>query len=321
VSDLRSLPKANLHLHLTGAMRPATLVELADVHGLTVPPPLPAGAHPWETFQTRYDAARSAIRGPDDLRRVVTEAITDNVADGCTWLEIQLDPTSYAPLLGGFEPVIEAALDAMKDAPCGLIIASSWARSGEHAKQLAQLAVRYTDTVGFGLSNDERRGDVDDFVAACEIAADKIVAPHAGFYEGAWHVRDCVQKLGARRIGHGLTAMGDQETVAWLAERGVALEVCPTSYPPLGVAEFQDLPLKELLGAGVPVALASDDPLLFGANVTDQYVIARDIIGLTTAELAMIARHSIEASAAPAEIRTRTVTAINAWETAAARSR
>ena len=321
VSDLQSLPKANLHLHLTGAMRPTTLAELAAGHGLTVPPPLPPGAHPWEAFQTRYDAAREAIRGTDDLRRVIREAIADNLADGCVWLEIQLDPTSYAPLLGGFEPVIEAALDAMKDTPCGLIIASSWARSGEHAAKLAELATRYEGVVGFGLSNDERRGKVDDFIAAARIAAGKILVPHGGFYEGAWHVRECVDKLGAHRIGHGLTAMKDQETLAHLAECGVALEVCPTSYPPLGVAEFEDLPLRDLLNAGVPIALASDDPLLFGANVTDQYVIARDIIGLTGDELAAIARHSIEASAAPADLKSRTVAAITAWGRAAGRSR
>ncbi|TCO46613.1 adenosine deaminase [Actinocrispum wychmicini] len=316
MSDLRTLPKANLHLHLTGAMRPGTLAELADRYGLTVPSPIPPGARAWEEFQTRYDAAREAIRTTEDLRRVVTEAIEDNVADGCAWLEIQLDPTSYAPLLGGFEPVVEAALDGMRAAPCGLIIASSWARSGEHASQLALLANNYADVVGFGLSNDERRGKVDDFVDAARIAADKLRVPHGGFYEGPWHVRECVEKLGANRIGHGITAMRDKETVAFLADRGVALEVCPTSYPPLGVLDFHELPLRELLDAGVPVTLGSDDPLLFGAGVTDQYVIARDAIGLDDTELAAIARHSIEASAAPADLQARTITAISAWITA-----
>lgn len=316
MEDLRALPKANLHLHLTGAMRPATLVELAAVHGLTVPPPLPMGeAHPWEAFQTRYDAARACIRTADDLQRVVREAVADSQADGCTWLEIQLDPTSYAPLLGGFEAVVEAALDAMAGSPAGLIIASSWARSGTHALELAQLAVRYPDVLGFGLSNDERRGTVADFVAAFEVARDAglVLVPHGGFYEDSWHVRSCVTDLGAHRVGHGLTAMRDPATLAFLAERGVALEVCPTSYPPLGVATLESLPLRTLLDAGVPIALGSDDPLLFGADVTAQYVIARSVIGLTDRELALAARHSIEASRAPAEVKNATVKAIDAW--------
>lgn len=314
--DLRRLPKANLHLHLTGSMRPSTLVELAAAHGLAVPPALPAGqAHPWETFQTRYDAARAAIRSADDLRRVVTEAIDDNLADGCVWLEIQLDPTSYAPLLGGYEPVIEAALDATRGRPCGLIVAASWARSGAHATALARLATRYPEVVGFGLSNDERRGSVPDFVEAFGIAVDAglISVPHAGFYEDSWHVRACVDELGARRIGHGLTAMRDRHVLGHLADNQVTLEVCPTSYPPLGVADYESLPIADLLDAGVPVALGSDDPLLFGAGTTAQYVIAHEVIGLSGKQLAALARHSVLASAAPGDLRRDTVEAIETW--------
>lgn len=316
MADLRALPKANLHLHLTGAMRPATLVELAALYGLSVPPPMPAGeTHPWEAFQSRYDAARACIRTAGDLQRVVGEAIADSVADGCAWVEIQLDPTSYVPLLGGFEVVVEAALDAMAGSPCGLVIASSWARSGAHARQLAELAVRYPGVAGFGLSNDERRGTVGDFTEAFAIAGDAglILVPHGGFYEEAWHVRACVEELGAHRIGHGLTAMRDPETLALLADRRVALEVCPTSYPPLGVATYESLPLRALLEANVPIVLASDDPLLFGGDVTAQYAIARSVLGLTDTELAAIARHSIDVSTAPAQLKATTGKAIDAW--------
>jgi adenosine deaminase len=320
VDDLRALPKANLHLHLTGGMRQATLVELAAVHGLTVPPPLPMGeAQPWEVFQALYDARRAAVRGAGEIHRIITESIEDNLADGCTWLEIQLDPTSYAPLLGGYEPVVEVALDAMEGKPCGLIIASSWARSGAHATELARLAARYTKVVGFGVSNDERRGRIEDFADAFRIAADAglVSVPHGGFYEDAWHVRACVDVLGAKRIGHGITGMRDEPTLRHLAEHQVALEVCPTSYPPFGVASLESLPIREVLDAGVPVALASDDPLIFGADVTAQYAIARDVIGLSDKELAAIARHSISASTAPDDIKRQTLAAIESWSTAA----
>lgn len=305
-------------------MRPDTLVELAARYAVDVPPPLGPGRHEWRDFQSRYDAARSVIRTADDIQRVVSEAVEDNVADGCEWLELQADPTSYVDLLGGLEPVVEALLQGLADAPAALIVTSSWTRSGLHAENVARAAVRYAGqgVVGFGLSNDERLGFVDDFAAAFRIAgsAGLLGTPHAGFYEPAWHVRACVETLGASRIGHGLTAAGDPATVELLAERRIALEVCPTSYPPFGVAELHELPVRALLDAGVPVALASDDPLLFGANVTDQYTIARRNLGLTDDELAAIARHSITASAAPDQVRHRLTAAVDAWLTPAAGS-
>lgn len=316
--DLRALPKANLHLHLTGSMRPQTLAELAKRHGIPVPPVFNgSGAHGWSAFQERYDAARAALRTAADVARVVTEAVEDNLADGCGWLELQVDPTSYAPALGSLEAVVETVLEAVAGAPAGVIVSSSWARPGAHASRLASVAARYAGqgVVGFGLSNDERAGVVAEFAPAFRLAADAglLGAPHAGFYEAAWHVRECVETLGAQRIGHGLTAAADPSTVALLASRSVALEICPTSYPPFGVADLATLPISALLDAGVPVTLGSDDPLLFGAQVTDQYRIARDTIGLSDAELAAIARHSITASAAPPEVRRLLQDGIDAW--------
>src|SRR5947207_12128303 len=158
--DLRGLPKANLHLHLTGSMRPATLAELSDRYGLPMPPPLPPGAHEWAVFQGRYDAARAALQSASDIRRVVAEAIEDNLADGCGWVELQLDPTSYAGRIGGLEPVVEAALDAVSGQPAAVIVSSSWARPGAHAAELARVAAPYAGlgVVGLGPSNDQPLG-------------------------------------------------------------------------------------------------------------------------------------------------------------------
>jgi adenosine deaminase len=318
VRDLRTLPKANLHLHLTGAMRPATLAELAARDGLAVPPPLPAGVSGWPAFQGRYDAARAALRDADDVARVVVEAAADDAADGCGWTEIQVDPTAYAPRLGGLAAAVEAVLAGAAAAPIGVgvIVAASWAAPPEHALALAALAARYAGrgVVGFGISNDERLGRVAGFAGACRLAADAglLVVPHAGFYEPAAHVAECVRVLGARRIGHGVTALACPRTVGLLAERGVALEICPTSYPPFGVLTGP-LPLRAALAAGVPVALGTDDPLLFGVGLAGQYGIVRDVLGCTDADLAALAAQSVAASAAPTEVKARLTGAIPAW--------
>jgi adenosine deaminase len=317
--DLRYLPKANLHLHLTGAMRPATLAELATRYGLAVEPAtlLTGSGHGWSVFQSRYDAARSVIRTAEDIARVVGEALTDDAEDGCGWLELQVDPTGYAGAVGGLEPVLEAVLAAAAGR-AGIIVASSWARPPAHAERLARLAARYAPygVVGFGLSNDERGVPVADFAPAFRVAAEAglLGTPHAGFYEPAWHVRDCVTLLGARRIGHGLTATVDSATLALLAERSVTLEVCPTSYPPLGVAaDLSAVPVRQLLAHGVPVALGTDDPLLFGAGLVEQYAIARDRLGCTDEELAALAAHSITGSAAPAQVKARMLAGVREW--------
>jgi adenosine deaminase len=314
--DLGALPKANLHLHLTGAMRPATLIELAARSGLAVPAPLAGTGHGWAAFQSRYDIARAVLRTLDDVARVVAEAIADDVADGAGWVEIQVDPTTYAARFGGLEPVVETVLAAVGDR-AGLVLAASWARPPAVALEVARVAARYAGrgVVGYGLSNDERLGSVADFVPAFRVAAEGglLSVPHGGFYEPAWHVRACVDQLGAARIGHGVTAAADAETVALLAERGVALEICPTSYPPFGISELAALPIRALLAAGVPVALGSDDPLLFGHGLTAQYMIAREHLGLTDAELAVLARHSITVSAAPATRKRAMLAGVDAW--------
>jgi adenosine deaminase len=317
--DLRRLPKANLHLHLTGSMRPATLVELADRHGLPLPEPLPDGTvSDWSAFQDRYDLARAVLRTADDLRRVVAEAAEDTAADGGTWLEIQVDPTTYAARLGGLEPVVEAVLAGAAGGRTGVILAASWGGSPEQALRVARLAARYADrgVVGFGLSGDERQGRIADVVPAARVAARAglLVVPHSGFYTPARHVRDCVTRLGAHRIGHGLAAAGDPATLDLLAGRAVTLEVCPSSYPPLGItADLAATPLRTLLAAGVPVALGTDDPLLFGAGLLDQYTLARDVLGCTDTELATLATHSVEASAAPPALRARMRTGVAEW--------
>jgi adenosine deaminase len=315
--DLTTLPKANLHLHLTGSMRPTTLAELAARYDQPVPAPRLVGAgHDWSAFQSRYDAARSVLRTAGDIARVITEAVAADLADGAHWVELQVDPTSYAGQLGSLEAVAETLL-AAAGPRAGIVLSGSWAAPPELAVRVARLAARFAGAgiVACGLSNDERRGRVADFVPAFRIVADAglLAVPHGGFYEPASQVRDCVELLQAQRIGHGLTAATDPATVELLARRGVALELCPTSYPPLGVAELADLPIRALRDAGVPVALGSDDPLLFGAGLAEQYALVRGHLGFTDAELAGLARDSIVASAAPAAIRTAALAGIDDW--------
>ncbi|MFI5865568.1 adenosine deaminase [Streptomyces sp. NPDC051546] len=333
VRDLTLLPKAHLHLHFTGSMRPSTLLELADKYGVRLPDALTSGEPPklratdergWFRFQRLYDAARSCLREPDDIRRLVREAAEEDVRDGSGWLEIQVDPTSYAPLLGGMIPAVEIILDAVdaasRETGLGMrvVIAANRMKHPLDARTLARLAVRYADRgiVGFGLSNDERRGMARDFDRAFAIAREGglLAAPHGGELTGPSSVRDCLDDLHAARIGHGVRAAEDPRLLKRLADRQITCEVCPASNVALGVYErHEDVPLRTLFEAGVPMALGADDPLLFGSRLAAQYEIARRHHAFTDAELAELARQSVRGSAAPSEVQDKLLAGIDHW--------
>ncbi|TJZ51961.1 adenosine deaminase [Streptomyces piniterrae] len=333
IRDLRRLPKAHLHLHFTGSMRATTLLDLADKYGVHLPEALRGGEPPqlratdergWFRFQRLYDIARSCLRSPEDIQRLVREAAEEDVRDGSGWLEIQVDPTSYAPRLGGLIPALEIILDAVhrasRDTGLGIrvLVAANRMKHPLDARTLARLAVRYADqgVIGFGLSNDERRGFARDFDRAFAIAREGglLAAPHGGELSGPASVRDCLDDLHAGRVGHGVRAAEDPVLLRRLASRGVTCEVCPTSNVALGVYEKpEDVPLRTFFEAGVPMALGADDPLLFGARLAAQYEIARGVHGFTDAELAELARQSVRGSRAPEEERQRLLTGIDAW--------
>ena len=330
---LAALPKAHLHLHFTGSMRHATLVELAAAHRMHLPealvsewPPQLSAADErgWFRFQRLYDIARSVVRTEADVRRLLAEAAQDERADGSGWLEIQVDPSGYAHRFGGLTAMLELVLDAAARASAatgvgiGIIVAANRTKHPLEARTLARLAASYAGqgVIGFGLSNDERRGAVADFVPAFRIArrAGLRSVPHGGELVGPASVLACLDELHADRIGHGVAAARDPALMARLAAQGTTLEVCPSSNVALGVAATQaDVPLARLYQAGVSIALGADDPLLFGPRLTAQYEIARHIHGLTDEQLADLARMSVTGSAAPDQLRAELLAGIDAW--------
>lgn len=333
--DLRRLPKAHLHLHFTGAMRPETLRELAQTQGARLPKfmgagdPLrvPADERGWFRFQRSYDLARHLVNSEATMRRIIREAAADDAAEGSRRLEIQVDPTSYAPHVGGLTPALEIILDEAKatttatGVEVGVIVAASRMRNPMDARTLARLAARYAgdqpgQVIGFGLSNDERAGNTAEFEPAFQIArrAGLALVPHGGELLGPGHIREVVQYLHPTRIGHGVRAAEDPKLLETIIERNIALEVCPASNVSLGVyATLQDVPLPDLLKAGATIALGADDPLLFLSRLLDQYTAARVQHKLSDTQLAALAKSSIKASLASASTKKRLYAEIDNW--------
>ncbi|WP_040160142.1 adenosine deaminase [Mobilicoccus massiliensis] len=332
---VHTLPKAHLHLHFTGSMRFTTLMELAQEQRVRLPhalvedwPPKLAARDErgWFRFQRLYDAARACVTSEEAMRRIVREAAEDDAAEGSRWLEIQVDPTSYAPHVGGLTPALEIVLDEARRVSVpgrigvGVIVAASRTRHPLDARTLARLAARHAgdgpgDVLGFGLSNDERRGHTEEFEGAFRIArkAGLAIVPHGGELLGPEAVRATLE-VRPDRIGHGVRSVEDPALVAEIVRRGITLEVCPGSNVGLGVyATPFEVPLRTLYEAGARIALGADDPLLFGSRLDDQYEIARSVHGFDDAELTDLARMSIEGSRAPAEVRSDALAGIDEW--------
>ncbi|WP_106507409.1 adenosine deaminase [Brachybacterium timonense] len=328
--DLRALPKAHLHLHFTGSMRPRTLLEMAQQRRIRLPRGLTDGVglqveptqRGWFRFQRLYDAARAVVDSEAAMRRIIREAAEDDAAEGSGRLELQVDPTSYAPHVGGLTPALEIVLDEAEASEratgvsVGIIVAASRTRHPLDARTLARLAARHAGRViGFGLSNDERRGDTTAFAPAFRIAQNAGLAsvPHGGELLGPDHVHNVVTSLHPDRLGHGVRCVEDPRLLEQIVDSGIGLEVCPASNASLGVyAEATDVPLRALTDAGAAVALGADDPLLFGSRLLEQYETAR-IMGFSDTELAALAASSIRLSRAPEDVTARLLAGVEDW--------
>jgi adenosine deaminase len=322
--DLATLPKAHLHLHLEGAMRPGTLRDLAAANHMAVPPI--RGFADFGAFVGMYRAACAVLVSETELRRLVREVVEDAAADGVTWVEPAFYPPNHRDRLGPDEATTEIVCDELTvsgrrlGVGTGLVVAADRTTPPDEAVGLARMAARMAKrglpVVGFGLANDEAGYPPEPFAAAFAIAreAGLLAVPHGGELDGPASVRGCLDACGAHRVMHGVRAIEDPRLVARLADEGICLDVCPSSNVALGVvARMEDHPLPQLLAAGVPCSLNADDPLLFGPGILSEYQLCRETLGLDDRALATIAAASMAASGAPEELRKSALAAIEVW--------
>lgn len=335
VRDLSKLPKAHLHLHFTGAMRINTLLELAKEKHIRLPSHfnesqalnVPADQRGWFRFQRAYDSARALVKTEKIMRRIIDEAVEDDKKEGSCRLEIQVDPTSYAPFVGGITPALEIICDQTKISAekhgieVAVIVAASRMKHPLDARCLARLAGRFASTsnggvIGFGLSNDERAGDTQSFSKAFAIAENMGLAamPHGGELLGPEHIRNVIDYLHPTRLGHGVRSAEDNELLEKIVENNIGLEICPSSNVSLGVYSTPDeVPIKKLMNSGAKIALGADDPLLFHSRLLKQYELLRNVHSFTDEQIAMIAKSSIEISLASEQTKRKNIEKINNW--------
>jgi len=261
---------------------------------------------------------------PQDILRVIDEAVEDAAADGAVHVEFGGAPVYHAPVFGSPEAALVAMLEqaAESSARHGVSVGfmPTLNRLGDPGLMVesARLAAKYAGqgVVALGLANDERGYPPEPFEACFDVArsAGLLSTPHAGELDGPSSVRGALGALGADRILHGVRSVEDPELVAELAERGTCLDVCPTSNLLLGVVPaLADHPLPALLAAGVRCSINADDPTLFGPGLLEEYELCRTTLRLSDEQLAACAWSSVECSAAPAQVKVSSKAAIDGW--------
>ncbi|MCX6405353.1 MAG: adenosine deaminase [Propionibacteriales bacterium] len=319
---LQDLPKAELHVHHVGSASVEAVAELAARHEGSTPVPTNPTAladyfrfTDFAHFVEVYLSVVDLLRTPEDIWTLTHQVGTDLAAQNVRYAELTLTP--YTSIVRGIP--VEAYVDAVEDArrrveaDTGLVLRWIFDIPGESGLEAADVTLDVAlnhapdALVGFGLGGPEigvPRPQFADHFAAARAAGLHSVA-HAGESTGPQTIRDAIEHLGAERIGHGIAAAQDPALMALLAERGIALEVCPTSNVcTRSTPSLAEHPLPTLVAAGVPVTINSDDPPMFGTTLTREYAVAADLLSLDRTGVVDLARAAVDASFAPDAVKT-----------------
>lgn len=318
---MRMLPKAELHLHLDGSMRPQTAVELATEAGQTLILEDavarlvgPVRCRDQAELLGFFELPISLLQTPASLRRVTAELVESLVDDGITYAEIRWAPRLHMERGMSVPEVIEAVGSGVAEAASrlgprtpfiGLIVTGMRSHPPAANVELAKAAAAFgPPVVGFDLAGLEAEYPAPPHAAAFLTAAAGGLAltAHAGEVPGAERIRE-VLAFGVRRIAHGVTAADDPDVMALVRERDVTLDLCPTSNVQAGiVAELAAHPLAALHRAGVSVTISTDDRTVSNTSLTEEMARSAAAVGLTADELAAMAVNAFRRAFGPSPV-------------------
>jgi len=311
---IRQLPKAELHLHLEGAVEPATLLELRRRHGEDVALAEVEGLYRYNDFQSflmAFKAVSAHLRGPDDYElatyRLMQRLKEENVLHAEVYVAVGVCLFRKQDFAAIFEGLERGRARGARDFGVSLLwIFDATRHFGvEEAQKVVELAARYRDrnVIGIGIGGDEVKAPPELFRSVYAYAEDHglRLTAHAGETgppESIWGALN----LHAERIGHGLTAAQDPDLIDELGQRQIPIEICITSNLRTGVCKsVGEHPAKNYFDQGLMVTLNTDDPALFGTTLSREYQLAQETFGFTDEHLRELARNSFEASFLPAE--------------------
>jgi adenosine deaminase len=320
-SFIRAMPKVELHVHLEGAIAPATLLELAQRHQVALPASTVEGLREWYTF-TDFDhfldvymTVSGCIRTPDDIELIAREFLAGQAAQNILYSEVTYTAyTHYAGKGIAWADQLAALNRARRWAESelgvsmGLIIDIARQTMPEEGLVVADWAIAGMSdgVVALGLGGPEVGHPPEKFTEAFQRARDAGLpsVPHAGEIAGPDSIWGALRALHAVRIGHGIHCLEDPILVEELRAQQIPLEVSPTSNVCLKQApDMAGHPFERLRSAGLCVTVNSDDPTMFNTTLTDEYLALAQAFGYGESEIAQLVLNGVRALLLPAEQR------------------
>jgi len=311
---IRQLPKAELHLHLEGAVEPVTLLELRKQHGESATLAETEALYRYNDFQSflmAFKEVSAHLREPDDYEFATYKLMQQLKEEGVLHAEVYVSvgvclyrKQDFAAIFEGLE---RGRARGARDFGVSLLwIFDATRHFGvDEAQKVFELAARYKDrhVVAVGIGGDEVKAPPELFRSVYAYAEDHglRLTAHAGETGPAESIWGALN-LHAERIGHALSAAHDPDLIEELAYRQVPVEICLTSNLRTGCCKTAaEHPGKSYFDQGMMVTLNTDDPALFGTSLAREYQLAQETFGFTDEHLRELARNSFEASFLPAE--------------------
>ncbi len=320
---VQRMPKAELHCHLDGSLRPATLLELSHAQGHSLPVATASALADWmrvddarnlDDYLARFDVTLAVMQDSESLERIAHEFVLDASRDGVRYTEVRFCPALNVRAGLSLDDVMHAVMRGLTRGEretgtvARVIVCALRSVPAPHSMEMAELAVawRHNGVVAFDLAGGEfgnpARLHTDAFSHARR--HDLAVTVHAGEGADAQSIREAIHHCGADRIGHGTRLFEDPSLEAYVVDRRITLEVSPTSNVQTRVAAtFAEHPLSRYVALGALVTINTDNRLMSGVTLTDEYVKCAMHLGYDLATLGQLALASFEASFAPFALR------------------
>jgi aminodeoxyfutalosine deaminase len=283
-----SYPKIELHVHLEGTVQPQTLLDIARTNGYSLPADTVEGIRElyryrdFDHFIEVWILTTNALRREEDFCRVVVDYAAEAARHGAVYVEGIFSPIERTYRGVGWDEIFSGYCDGAQEArerhgvDVRLTPDITRGAAPEDGVELVGYAAKYRERgiVGVGLGGEEALHPPEKFVEAFRLVREEGLGsvPHAGEVVGPASIWGAIDALNADRVRHGIRAVEDPALVRELAERQIVLDVTPLSNLRTGVVDSLDEhPLPQLVAAGVPCSVSTDDPEMFDTDLTREY--------------------------------------------------